>query len=722
MNLYKKLKAFISITLVVLLALCTAGVPAAAADANTVTATTSATVKQGSSAYCYVYIDSTEGIAALDVTVHFDSQKVKITSLYNSVGCTLYDSVTNADNIQFSYILDGKGTASKTRLFYFYYQVLSDAEVGGAYFDITVGEAYDSALNDLEVFGSQCSFTINEEVISKSCSVYGSGTALTSISEEFALSYRFSSYQIASGTAVITYDPELFEVVSVTNGAFLNGKLADVNCDLAGSVYISFVGTEYNTNKDLVTVKFKTLKNTNEVSKIALSTTELCDLELNSISCTGCNTDVTVAYNDEYLEDAPKMLVSAEYDGQTNKVTATVKLEQNSRLGAGDFVLEFDPAVLTLTSYQKGFEPNFFYINDKEAAEGVLKFSIISLEDILAEQDVISLSFDATQTCNEQTVTLDISGSMLSDSLTNSIKLNLIDAKATVLPKHAYYDKCDTDCDLCGAVREAEHYFEWTLITNATKAEDGVFEQVCSACQAKGEQEVFEYVAVKQTRIICNKDGKSVEVSIDAGCLEKYSALSVRFCQNGKYTLVSEYETAGNNLIFKLASQDDSDLAVDIIAVTQNGNIAEIAQDKSRLDRFSGANGEQYMQYAVLDKGDANGDGFTNVKDLVRMKKILVELEDVTPDADISGNGNVSVADMVSLARYITTAQKGIRIYTVTFADSDGSILETLYVPTGFGAKPTVTPQKDGYVFKGWDTKLSNVTADKIIKAVFEAA
>ena len=146
MNFYKKRKPFISLVCAIALILSIISVPAAAADTNSVTATTGATVKQGNSGYCYVSIDSTEGLAALDVTVHYDPAKVKITGVYNSVSCTLYDSVTNTDNIQFSYILDGQGTAEKTRLFYFQYQVLSNAEVGDAYFDITVGEAYDLSL------------------------------------------------------------------------------------------------------------------------------------------------------------------------------------------------------------------------------------------------------------------------------------------------------------------------------------------------------------------------------------------------------------------------------------------------------------------------------------------------------------------------------------------------------------------------------------------------
>ncbi len=66
----------------------------AAENTNTqVTATTSASVKQGSSGYCYVYIDSLEALSTLSVTVHYDSDRIKVESgyVYNTVSSLLND-------------------------------------------------------------------------------------------------------------------------------------------------------------------------------------------------------------------------------------------------------------------------------------------------------------------------------------------------------------------------------------------------------------------------------------------------------------------------------------------------------------------------------------------------------------------------------------------------------------------------------------------------------
>ena len=471
MNFYKKRKPFISLVCAIALILSVISVPAAAADTNSVTATTGATVKQGNSGYCYVSIDSTEGLAALDVTVHYDPAKVKITGVYNSVSCTLYDSVTNTDNIQFSYILDGQGTAEKTRLFYFQYQVLSNAEVGDAYFDITVGEAYDNSLNDVAVYGSRCNFTIAEKTASKSCYIYGSSSMSTAIEQEFTLSYQFSTYQIASGTAVISYDSELFEVLEVTNGAFLTDKLVDINTDLAGEIYISFVGTAYYSNTNLVSVTFRTIKNVTETSKIVFKATELLDKDLNAYSCSGYTTNISVAYDETHTGDSPAMRLNGTFSYEDTQITLTVSLEENSCLGAGDFVINFDPTLVTYNSCTKGFTPSYFYIDDKKVDSGELKFHIISLSDIVTEETVLTVVFDVNRPYNCETADFTLQGTELTDSMTEGILLNFIDDSVWL---EYQVNFCNED----GALLQSGMYHYGDKVTvpaNPTKAADNTY-------------------------------------------------------------------------------------------------------------------------------------------------------------------------------------------------------------------------------------------------------
>ena len=169
--MHSKLNRFLGLVCAIFLLFSVSVISGVAVTENSVAATTSSTVKQGNTAYCYVYIDSLENLAALDITVHYDSSKIKINNVVNSVSSIVYDHTTGDSAIHASYIFDGKGAASKTQLFYFTYQVLSDADVGSTSFDITVGEAYDSALNTVSVSGSRCKFAIAENVTYKTCTV-----------------------------------------------------------------------------------------------------------------------------------------------------------------------------------------------------------------------------------------------------------------------------------------------------------------------------------------------------------------------------------------------------------------------------------------------------------------------------------------------------------------------------------------------------------------------
>ena len=435
MKMRKVISAFLAIVCIFSsLSLFTLG--ASAESERVVYATTRASsVQQGSYTYLDVYLDDLTNLSALNISIYYNPEQITIKNTYNSVSATVYDINASNGCVNASYIFDGKGGANKTKLFYFYFQVNSTADIGNIYFDIVVTEAYDNSLNDIPFSGSRCAFTVTEKPVTKSCTISSSSTVSTSVGEEFELSYRISTYQVASGSMAIQYDPELFEVVSATAGDFMTDKVVDINTELDGSVYLSFVGTKTVSKYNLVTVRFKTLKNVTETSNIKMVVSELHDINLNPYTCSGYTTKANIVFDETYTEDSPSMSVNATYSQDTGKVTATITLEKDSMLGAGDFVLNFDPDVLTYEALQKGFAPTFFIVNENEAADGILKFYIISTEDITDEQIVLTITFDVTLGKTEQWTDLVIEGSMLTDSLGNTIVLNFVDSSVTIPKK-----------------------------------------------------------------------------------------------------------------------------------------------------------------------------------------------------------------------------------------------------------------------------------------------
>lgn len=215
-----------------------------------------------------------------------------------------------------------------------------------------------------------------------------------------------------------------------------------------------------------------------------------------------------------------------------------------------------------------------------------------------------------------------------------------------------------------------------------------------------------------------------VEVSVTEGGLDfaavvpasvaSAEAFAVTFTQNDTPAAVTEYTVIDGNYIYSYATEDTS---ADVSVAIGEDTIA------CAVARFNGEVGSKYAIYAALTAGDANSDSTTDIKDVVRIKRIIANdtAIEATSAADIDGDGNVVATDLVLLAKYIILGKKGILSHTVTFVDANGTMLDVVSVPDGFKAVPTVIPTKnaDGYDFEGWDTSVASISDDVTITAVY---
>ena len=68
----------------------------------------------------------------------------------------------------------------------------------------------------------------------------------------------------------------------------------------------------------------------------------------------------------------------------------------------------------------------------------------------------------------------------------------------------------------------------------------------------------------------------------------------------------------------------------------------------------------------------------------------------------------------------ITVEQKQSSEHTVTFKDYDGSVLKTQKVADGGSATAPQAPQREGYIFVGWDVAFDCVTTDLVVTAQYQ--
>ena len=453
-------------------------------------------------------------LASISITVYFDDTVVRqVNGASNYAACYTYDLTYDSNSVTYTALFTGS-KESGTSLFYFSFGMRVDAPACQSYFDVVVNEAYDSSLNEIEVAGIRKYYTVNAYDPNAS---YGSITfrgyapSSTKMNEEFDILYTASSANIASGSLNIYYDNEFFEPVSFTPREFLNNKIVDYNLDIPGTVYVSFISTEYSNSTTMFALRFRTIKNQNAYKRFEFATSDLYDLYFNALTFKSTDAYISVIYDASLDENRPTMKVESALGN--DQITLTANLSAGSHLGAGDFVIEWDKDYLEFVSYQKQFTPSFFNVNTKELTNNKIKFSIISLTDIVDSTDVLSIAFNVLWHHDDEDINFVITGSGLTDSLTNSISLNFVNCSQVSLGTH--------------------NFGEWNTVQSSTCTENGLEHRVCTICNYE-ETRIVEAVGHTPNEAV-------LENNISPTCTENGGYDLVVYCANCDAELSREH-------------------------------------------------------------------------------------------------------------------------------------------------------------------------------------
>lgn len=429
---------------------------------------TEASLVQGNTYYCYVYVTSMSNVAALDISVFYDSECIKTGSAYNRMklsSADIYNFGLADGEVRANYLLsdgiDTDGTGD-ILLFYFTYTVQSNAPVGKTIFDVAVNGAYDAEQNSLDFSGKQCTAKITAKETPKTCSVYADKSkVLTSVAREFTLNYSLSTTQVAAGDVEINYDSELFEVADASLGKALNGTISDINTELGGAVKLSFVSDSNLKSTSLFSVTFRTRLNRAESSEIVLKSSGFCNEALETVVCKDSKVAVQIAYDDNYVLDAPKLRTIAGYNSESGQMTVSLEIEENSHLAAGDFVIGFDPSRMRYIS-SKIPGTDISGVNETKSESGELALWVVFANEELSEkQTLASFVFDVTAPCEHAPIEITLSVKNASSSNYNEIKLNTIGTGAETTGHTAGNWEEDSEyiirkCTVCGTELERD--------------------------------------------------------------------------------------------------------------------------------------------------------------------------------------------------------------------------------------------------------------------------
>ncbi|MBQ1977541.1 MAG: InlB B-repeat-containing protein, partial [Ruminococcus sp.] len=138
-------------------------------------------------------------------------------------------------------------------------------------------------------------------------------------------------------------------------------------------------------------------------------------------------------------------------------------------------------------------------------------------------------------------------------------------------------------------------------------------------------------------------------------------------------------------------------------------------------DKLTVLYSEEYISYNVTF---VNYDGTVLSEQEVYINNSAVAPADPTRPGDENNSYKFNgwdvdfsrvTSDMTVTATYLLQ----LPIFTVTFVDTDGTVLSTVEVEKGLSATAPVLEAREGKLFLGWDTDFSNVTSDLTVTAVF---
>ena len=368
-----------------------------------------------------------EEVSALSVEVHFNPSVVSIGDTYNYISAQIYDYSIDEESVNYTYIFDHVDLDSNQTLFYFSYDVLSGVAPGRYYFDIVISEAYNSSLESVEISTARKYIDVESQSSLKVANAYPSQSNInTSYNQEFTFAYYLDSSEPSSGAFVIRYDDTLFEFVSLTKLDFFDNMICDYNASAKGEIIVTFAEVTRDYNTSLFEITLKTINNVDASTEISLSASELYDTDMNPMRLNATNISVDVSYDPAY-EEHPSMTTSYQVNTANHQVVFTINLEEDSHLGAGDFIFRFDKDILTYVESTKLINPTMFTINDKQAQldQGQIKFSILSTTDIVEGNDILRVTFSYSDNRNNRNSSITLIGNGLTDSLTNPIELDI---------------------------------------------------------------------------------------------------------------------------------------------------------------------------------------------------------------------------------------------------------------------------------------------------------
>jgi len=494
------------------------------------------TLAAGKSKSTYLYCQNFEALGAAELSLYYDASVFtisgsKVQSIANGASTSFDESTPGQAHMLFA---KADGISGSGALWGMTIKVNATAPVGSHRIRVVAGDVYDTALNPVNMTTVDCIVTVTEAATTvKSITFTGnSDSTAYEKGQNFTVKFSTSNFNgFAAGDFEIYYDRDDLTLDKVTLGKALtnaNGATYYINSDTAGYVKISYVCLAQITSSasPAISLNFTVKANRTGTTELQFHPSALTDAAFTSISANS----VTLTRALVETVEAPVLpsIFIENYAGSEKEFSLDIKSQGDTRLAAGDFVLSFDPALISVSAIQPAdgciLVPN---INNEK---GQIRFSFIC-QDGLPENATLGTIFVTKNPCFGGEMTWVMSGKGLADEAFAPVEILFPEATLTIPDTHTFSVKnrdetnhwmqcvrcgtvdestreahgfdnaCDTTCNECGYVREITHSF--------TKQEKNSTEHwtKCSICGTVDETSREAHVYDNSTDTVCNVCG-----------------------------------------------------------------------------------------------------------------------------------------------------------------------------------------------------------------------
>ena len=428
-------KRITALVLVVLLLFLTFPITSFAANSAQVVAE-NYTASQGGYAYIYLRANDFVDVAVIDIELYYDSSVMSVHyvsngTLFNGASVSTNTSVDGTVKISAMSVKGFNSTTSNysNRMMTVCFKIKADCPIGNYPIAVTVGHAYDNNFTPVDISGVNGVVTVTKAA-AQNFPIYGTiSNSQVQTGDTLSINvYHSSSYKFASADFHIEYDRELlkFNSIELDSKLLAEGAVHSINSANPGIVVISFASTNAVSASNLFKVHFDVIADIDAKTNISFIASDVYTDDLIAYAPYTLNSEITITKK-EILPDNPDLFITTIPYVVGEESTATVNLEANAPVAAGDFSIKYDNNVFSVThvtasnevlsngalvvindNFSNG-EIKFSYVNEKGFFDKAMPIIEISLTPISSPDKHFMITPDGFGVCdiNYNDVTLD---------------------------------------------------------------------------------------------------------------------------------------------------------------------------------------------------------------------------------------------------------------------------------------------------------------------------